>query len=112
MLMCSWPTTRKRRLGRHTSLLADGEPPGPELAPDDGWLLPDSTVPVAPAAPEAPAGGAAEISRAYWARLEGGTRVSIRGQEPSAGSDTLVLGEPGLFHRPPAGIGIDRPVPA
>jgi hypothetical protein len=110
--MCSWPTTRKRRLGRHTSLLAGDEHPGPELAPDDGWLPPVLTVPVAPAAPAAPASGAAEISRAYWARLEGGARVSIRGQEPSAGSDTLVLGEPGLFHRPPAGIGIDRPVPA
>jgi hypothetical protein len=107
--MCSWPTTRKRPLGRHTSLLADGEHPGPELAPDDGWLPPDPTVPVAPAAPAAPASDAAEFNRAYWASLEGGTRVSIRGQEPS---DTMVLGEPGLFRRPPPGIGINRPVPA
>src|ERR1700760_3470920 len=116
--MCSWPTTRKRRLGRHTSLLAGDAPTGPEPAPDDGWLPLDLTVPAAPAAPAGPAGrvgaasGAAEASRAYWASLEGGTRVSIRGHEPSAGSDTMVLGEPGLFRRPPPGIGINRPVPA
>jgi hypothetical protein len=110
--MCSWPTTRKRRLGRHTSLLAGDENPGPEPAPDDGWPPPDLPIPVGLAAPAAPASGAAEISRAYWASLEGGTRVSIRGQEPSAGSDTVILGDPGLFHRPPPGIGINRPVPA
>ncbi len=69
-------------------------------------------MPIAPVAPAPPASGTAQISRAYWARLEGGARVSIRGQEPSAGSDTLVLGEPGLFRRPPPGIGINRPVPA
>jgi cellulose binding protein with CBM2 domain len=119
--MCSWPTTRKRPLGRHTSLLAGDEDPGPGPAQDVGWLPPELTVPALPAdpaaaattaSPAAPASGAAEMSKAYWARLEGGTRVSIRGQEAITGSDTLVLGEPGLFHRPPPGIGIDRPVPA
>jgi hypothetical protein len=116
--MCSWPTTRKRSLGRHTSLLADGENPGPEMPPDGGWLPPELTVPAPSADPaDAPppadrAGGAPEISKAYWSRLEGGTRVSIRGQEPIAGSDTMVLGEPGLFHRPPPGLGINGPVPA
>jgi hypothetical protein len=112
--MCSWPTTRKRRLGRHTSLLAGGLPPGPEPAPGDGWLPPDLTMPMAPvtpAGPAAPVSGTGEVSRAYWASLEGGTRVSIRGHEPSVGSDTMVLGEPGLFRRPPPGIGINRPVP-
>ncbi len=110
--MCSWPTTRKRRLGRHTGLLAGDEHPGPEPALDDGWLPLDSTVPAAPVDPAGPVGGVAEGRRAYWASLEGGTRVSIRGQEPSAGSDTVVLGDPGLFRRPPPGIGINRPVPA
>ena len=115
--MCSWPTTRKRRLGRHTSLLAGGAPPNPEPALDDGWLPPDLTMPMAPvtaagpAVPAAPVSGAGESSRAYWASLEGGTRVSIRGQDPSAVSDTMVLGEPGLFRRPPPGIGLNRPVP-
>jgi hypothetical protein len=126
-LMCSWPTTRKRRLGRHTSLLAGGENPGPGLAPDDGWLPPDltglvdpvglagpvgPTGPVGPAEAGAPVSGTAEIGKAYWASLEGGTRVSIRGQGPSTSSDTMVLGDPGLFGRPPPGIGINRPVPA
>ncbi len=110
--MCSWPTTRKRRLGRHTSLLAGGEHPGPEAAPDDGWLPLDLTVPAAPVDPAGPVSGVAEANRAYWGSLEGGTRVSIRGQEPSAGSDTVVLGDPGLFRRPPPGLGINRPVPA
>ncbi|HEX4254256.1 MAG TPA: cellulose binding domain-containing protein [Streptosporangiaceae bacterium] len=110
--MCSWPTTRKRRLGRHTSLLAGGEQPGPEPAPDDGWLPLDLPVPATPAGPAGAVSGVAEASRSYWASLEGGTRVSIRGQEPSAGSDTVVLGDSGLFHRPPPGIGINRPVPA
>ena len=101
--MNSWPTTRKRPAGRHTSLLADGGVPGPEPAPGDGWLPPDLP---------GPADGTGEAGQAYWASLEGGTRVSIRGQEPAASSgDTMVLGEPGLFRRPPPGIGLNRPVP-
>jgi hypothetical protein len=101
--MNSWPTTRKRPAGRHTSLLADGGVPGPEPAPGDGWLPPDLP---------GPADGTGAAGQAYWASLEGGTRVSIRGQEPAASSgDTMVLGEPGLFRRPPPGIGINRPVP-
>src|ERR1700760_1264010 len=112
--MCSWPTTRKRRLGRHTSLLAGGAPPNPEPALDDGWLPPDLTMPMAPvtaAGPAAPGSGGGERSRASRARLGGGTRGATRGQAPSAGSDPMGLGEPGLFRRPPPGIGLNRPVP-
>jgi hypothetical protein len=127
--MCSWPTTRKRPLGRHTSLLAGAAGPGPEPSPDEGWLPPDligagegpgagggSGAGGGPNGGEGPGAGAGsgpgEFGKAYWARLEGGTRVSIRGFEPAAGSDTVVLGEPGLFRRPPPGIGLNRPVPA
>lgn len=90
--MTSWTTTRKRPSGRHSSLLSGGEDPGPAEGPDEGFDGADA---------------------AYWARLEGGTRVSIRGQNPGQVSqDTVVLGEPGLFRRPPPGTGLNRPVPA
>ena len=105
--MNSWPTTRRRPAGRHTSLLTAGEDPGPGSPAADGWPTAGLT---------GPAVGTGETGRAYWGSLEAGTRVSIRGQEPAAGGgsvsgDTMVLGEPGLFRRPPPGIGINRPAP-
>jgi hypothetical protein len=90
--MSSRPATRRRPRGRHTSLIGDAlddlDPVDREL---DAWPPPRLT--------------------------DSGARVYIRGEEPGAGSDTMVLGGAGLFRSPPPGpgpapgIGLNRPVP-
>jgi hypothetical protein len=86
----SRPATRRRPRGRHISLIGDAlDELGPVDRAIDVWPPPRLT--------------------------DSGARVYIRGEEPGAGSDTVVLGGPGLFRTlgqgPGPGIGLNRPVP-
>jgi hypothetical protein len=110
--MSTWPTTRKRPPGRHTSLIDGGDDPGGALSTIDDWLRPGLT-----GLPDAAGhtGNDGHDGMAEPSSLGGvGTRVWIRGEDPAAGgpgTDTMVLSDPGLFRRTRPGIGLDRPVP-
>ncbi|HEY0716427.1 MAG TPA: hypothetical protein VGD68_02330, partial [Streptosporangiaceae bacterium] len=117
--MSTWPTTRKRPLGRHTSLIDGGDDPGRDDpagagATFGGWLPPD---PAGRRDGAGPPGWPGDRGSGPMAEPSSpgstGTRVWIRGEDPGRdpGPDTVILGDTGPFHQPRPGAGLSHPGP-
>ena len=125
--MSSWPTTQRRRRGRHTSLIDGAEDDTDSMTrafadwPPAGLTAVAATGAANTVRGQAPDGTGTGTRHEGGTRHEtgtrdeggtrpdrtslvgGGTRVRIRGEGPAAGDDTVVLGDLGLFRRPVSG---------